>query len=74
VPVFFVFTGLTLDVRGLFADETARLQVPVFLAALVLVRGAPALLYLRTAGPRTTGAALLQATPCPLSAPRRRSG
>jgi Kef-type K+ transport system membrane component KefB len=66
VPVFYVATGLTLDVRGLFADRTALLQVPVFLGALLLVRGVPALLYLRAAGPRATGAAaLLQATSLP---------
>jgi Kef-type K+ transport system membrane component KefB len=66
VPVFYVATGLTLDVRGLFADDEALLQVPVFLLALLLVRGVPALLYLSAAGPRTTAAAaLLQATSLP---------
>ncbi|MCZ2826914.1 MULTISPECIES: cation:proton antiporter [unclassified Modestobacter] len=66
VPVFYVATGLTLDVRGLFGNEEALLQVPVFLLLLLLVRGVPALLYLRTAGPRTTAAAgLLQATSLP---------
>jgi Kef-type K+ transport system membrane component KefB len=66
VPVFYVTSGLTLDLPGLLADTTALLQVPVFLLALLVVRGVPALLYLSTAGWRTTAAAgLLQATSLP---------
>jgi NADPH:quinone reductase-like Zn-dependent oxidoreductase/Kef-type K+ transport system membrane component KefB len=66
VPVFYVATGLSLDVRGLFSGEGALLQVPVFLLLLLVVRGVPALLYLRASGARTTVAAgLLQATSLP---------
>lgn len=66
IPVFYVATGLRLDVQGLFGDPAALVQVPVFLLALLAVRGLPALLYLRTAGPRGAAAAgLLQATSLP---------
>ncbi|HYJ74501.1 MAG TPA: cation:proton antiporter [Kineosporiaceae bacterium] len=66
VPVFFVASGLRLDVRGLLADPAALARVPVFLVALLLVRGAAALPLLPTAGRRATAAAgLLQATSLP---------
>jgi Kef-type K+ transport system membrane component KefB len=66
VPVFFVASGLQLDVRGLLADPSALVRVPVFLAALLVVRGAAALPMLPTAGRRATAAAgLLQATSLP---------
>ena len=63
VPAFFVATGLRFDLGALVDSPTAWIRVPVFLAALLVVRGAPALLYRRALGPRrTTAAALLQAT------------
>jgi Kef-type K+ transport system membrane component KefB len=66
VPIFFVASGLQLDVRGLFADAGALARVPVFLAALLVVRGAAALPMLPTVGGRATVAAgLLQATSLP---------
>jgi Kef-type K+ transport system membrane component KefB len=66
VPVFFVASGLQLDVRGLLADPAALVRVPVFLLALLVVRGAAALPLLPTAGRRATAAAgLLQATSLP---------
>jgi hypothetical protein len=34
-----------LDLRGLLEQPTALVRVPVFLAALLLVRGLPAMLY-----------------------------
>lgn len=66
VPVFFVSSGVRLDVPGLLADPAALLRVPVFLAALLVVRGVPALLSLRTLGrTQALAVALLQATSLP---------
>jgi Kef-type K+ transport system membrane component KefB len=66
VPVFFVSSGVALDLRGLIAEPSALLRVPVFLIALLFVRGVPALLYYRSFGrSATVAAALLQATSLP---------
>jgi Kef-type K+ transport system membrane component KefB len=63
IPFFFVSTGIKLDVSSLFSSPSALARVPVFLAALLLVRGVPALLYRRFGnGRQVTAAALLQAT------------
>jgi Kef-type K+ transport system membrane component KefB len=66
IPVFFVASGLRLDVSGLVSSAEALARVPVFVGVLLLARGLPALLYLRTFGMRRTAAsALLQATSLP---------
>jgi Kef-type K+ transport system membrane component KefB len=66
VPVFFVASGVQLDLQGLLAQPSALLRVPVFLLALLVVRGLPALLYLSDLGRHATIAAgLLQATTLP---------
>jgi Kef-type K+ transport system membrane component KefB len=66
IPVFFVASGVRLDLQGLVAEPSALLRVPVLLLALLLVRGVPALLYARTLGwPKTLAAGLLQATSLP---------
>jgi Kef-type K+ transport system membrane component KefB len=66
IPVFFVTSGLRLDVAGLVADPGALVRVPVFLVALLVVRGVPALLYRRRiSGRQVSAAALLQATSLP---------
>ncbi|MEV6448169.1 cation:proton antiporter [Amycolatopsis sp. NPDC051716] len=66
VPVFFVTSGLRLDLSGLVADAGALARVPLFLAALLLARGIPALLFAREFGTRRAIAAgLLQATSLP---------
>jgi Kef-type K+ transport system membrane component KefB len=66
VPVFFVGVGLTFDLDALFASASAVLHLPLFLAALLAVRGLPALLYRGLIGTRRTVAAgLLQATSLP---------
>src|SRR5215471_3717077 len=63
VPVFFVATGVRLDLTALFANATNLVRVPIFLAALLIVRGLPALVYRSLATrPQTLAAALLQAT------------
>src|SRR5437762_4497966 len=45
VPFFFVSTGIKLDVASLLHSGSALARVPIFLAALLFVRGLPALLY-----------------------------
>jgi Kef-type K+ transport system membrane component KefB len=66
VPVFFVSSGIRLDLTGLLHSPSALVRVPVFLLALLVVRGLPALLGLRANGTRPTVAlGLLQATSLP---------
>lgn len=63
VPIFFISTGVAFPLKALFTNPAALAEVPLFLAALLLVRGLPALLYARFAGRRRAVAAgLLQAT------------
>jgi Kef-type K+ transport system membrane component KefB len=66
VPVFFVTTGVRYDLDALTANASTLLHVPIFLAALVAVRGLPALLY-RPVIPRerVPVAVLMQATSLP---------
>jgi Kef-type K+ transport system membrane component KefB len=64
--VFFVSSGIRLDLTGLLHSPSALVRVPVFLLALLVVRGLPALLGLRANGTRSTLAlGLLQATSLP---------
>src|SRR6516162_4835266 len=66
VPVFFVSSGIRLDLTGLLHSPSALVRVPVFLLALLVVRGLPALLRLRANGPKPTLAlGFLQATSLP---------
>jgi Kef-type K+ transport system membrane component KefB len=66
IPVFFVSSGIRLDLTGLLHNPSALVRVPVFLLALLVVRGLPALLGLRANGPKSTLAlGLLQATSLP---------
>jgi Kef-type K+ transport system membrane component KefB len=66
IPVFFVASGLRLDLAGLLDDPAALLRVPVLAVALLLVRGVPALLLVRRYDGRSVAAAgLLQATSLP---------
>lgn len=66
MPVFFVSSGIKLDLAGLLHSPSALIRVPVFLLALLAVRGLPALLGLRANGTRATLAlGLLQATSLP---------
>ena len=63
VPVFFVATGVGFDLNALFANATNLARVPIFLAALLVARGLPALVYNSlTTHRQTLAAALLQAT------------
>lgn len=66
IPFFFVTSGMQLDVQALFAGGAAFALVPVFLLALLLARGLPALLYKPMVGDRgSLAAGLLQATSLP---------
>lgn len=67
VPVFFVTSGLTLDLRGLVAQPAAIAAVPAFVGALLLVRALPVVAF-RGELPRRelVAAGLLQATSLPL--------
>ena len=66
IPVFFVSSGLQFDLRALFSNPSTLVRLPIFVVALLLVRGLPALLYrpVMPAG-RVVAAGLLQATSLP---------
>jgi Kef-type K+ transport system membrane component KefB len=66
VPVFFVTSGLRFDLNALFASPSTVARVPLFMLAIVLARGLPAILYVRLLG-RTKAviAGVLQATSLP---------
>ena len=66
VPFFFVVSGIRFNLKALTANPANLRLVPVFLAALLVVRGLPALLYRSQVGTRrTVVAGLLQATSLP---------
>jgi len=63
IPVFFVSSGIRFDLAALLSSPASILRVPIFLVALLLVRGVPALLYRPLVGARRSViAGLLQAT------------
>jgi Kef-type K+ transport system membrane component KefB len=69
VPVFFITSGMALDFKGLFGDPSHLILVPVFLLALLLARGLPALLARRRLGDRHAVAmGLLQSASLPVLA------
>jgi Kef-type K+ transport system membrane component KefB len=67
IPIFFIVSGMTFDLDALFASAGAILQLPLFLALLLVARGLPALLY-RKDLPRADlpALALFSATGLPL--------
>jgi Kef-type K+ transport system membrane component KefB len=66
IPVFFVASGVRFDLDALLDTPSNLALVPVFLAALVVVRGLPALLYRGFVGGRRSAVAgLLQSTSLP---------
>ncbi len=66
IPAFFVTTGVRYDLGALAGSASTILMVPIFLAALLAVRGVPAVLYRRLLGGRQAAlAGLLQATSLP---------
>src|SRR5215467_356990 len=63
IPIFFIATGVSFQLKALLTNPVAIAEVPLFLLALLVVRGLPALLYRRATGTRHAAAAgLLQAT------------
>ena len=66
VPIYFVVTGMNFDLDSLLTPTGLGLA-GLFLCLFVVVRGLPALLWLRQLGPRETlGLALFSATGLPL--------
>jgi Kef-type K+ transport system membrane component KefB len=66
IPIFFVASGVRFDLDALFSSAGTVARVPVFLLALLAVRGLPALLYRSSIGARRTlVASLLQSTSLP---------
>jgi Kef-type K+ transport system membrane component KefB len=63
IPIFFVASGVKLDLDALFSSFDTIVLVPLTVIALLLVRGAPALIYRRFVPRReAVSAGLLQAT------------
>jgi Kef-type K+ transport system membrane component KefB len=63
IPIFFVASGVKLDLDSLFSSFDTIVLVPLTVIALLLVRGAPALVYGRFVPRREAmSAGLLQAT------------
>ena len=74
IPVFFVTSGLRLDLSGLVENPSALARVPVFALALLAVRGLPALLLGRLFDlARSSRPACSRRPRCPSSSPRPRS-
>jgi Kef-type K+ transport system membrane component KefB len=66
IPVFFVTSGVRFDLNALTASASNVAMVPVFLTALLISRGLPALVYRRVLdGPHTAIAGIMQATSLP---------
>jgi Kef-type K+ transport system membrane component KefB len=66
IPVFFVTSGVRFDLDALTASASNLAMVPVFLAAMLVVRGLPALVYRRLLdGSHTVIAGIMQATSLP---------
>ena len=66
IPIYFVVTGMTFDLDSLLSPTGLALAA-LFLALFVVVRGTPALLWLRDLGPqRTLSLAVFSATGLPL--------
>jgi Kef-type K+ transport system membrane component KefB len=66
IPVFFVASGIRFDLSALLDKPSNLVMVPIFLAALLAVRGLPALTYRGFVGTRRANiAGVLQATSLP---------
>ena len=66
IPVFFIASGMRLDVSGLVHSPEQLLRLPVYVVVLLLARGLPAVLYVRRLGRAgSVAAGLLQATSLP---------
>ena len=66
IPIYFVVTGMTFDLDSLLTPTGIGLAA-LFLSLFIVIRGMPALLWLRELGPwRTASLALFSATGFPL--------
>ena len=66
IPVFFVTSGIRFDLQALLDKPSNLVMVPIFLAALLAVRGLPAITYRGFVGERRAAiAGVLQATSLP---------
>jgi len=66
IPVFFVTSGVRFDLDALFSSASTVAMIPIFLAALLAVRGLPALVYGSVIDRRRmVVAGILQATSLP---------
>jgi len=66
IPIFFIMSGVRLDVGALTAPASLA-RVPLYLLLMLIVRGTPALLYrAELAGPERLALALYSATGLPL--------
>jgi Kef-type K+ transport system membrane component KefB len=66
IPIFFVTVGIRFDLQALLDDAANLAMVPIFLAALLVVRGLPALAYRSFVGNRRAiVAGIFQATSLP---------
>jgi Kef-type K+ transport system membrane component KefB len=68
IPIFFVVSGIQLDVTALVDDPRALIRIPIFLLGFLVVRGVPVwLLYRRALPPgKKLPFALFAATTLPL--------
>jgi Kef-type K+ transport system membrane component KefB len=68
IPFFFVTSGIKFDLDSLLSSAGALLEVPLFLALFLVVRGIPALLLYRSvlAARERVALALFSATQLPL--------
>ena len=68
IPFFFVSSGMAFDLEALVSSASALVELPVFVALLLVARGTPALLlYRRVLGVRDRAAlAFFSATALPL--------
>jgi Kef-type K+ transport system membrane component KefB len=66
IPIFFVTSGLRFDLNALLANTSTVTRVPLFLLAIYIARGLPALVYVRLLGrSRSLIAGVLQSTSLP---------
>ena len=66
IPIFFITSGLRFDLNALLASLSAVARVPLFLVAIYLARGLPAIVYVRLLGrSRSLIAGVLQSTSLP---------
>lgn len=66
IPVFFVASGVRFDLDALLANASAVAMVPIFVIALIVVRGLPAIVYRNALDRRRiVVSGILQATSLP---------